>query len=71
MTDTEKIVKIKQILKPVLDWYFEKLEEEKRGEIDSSYIYDTLWEQLSGIRRGDILTLIETIELEKGNNERN
>jgi hypothetical protein len=52
---------IKEILKPVIDWYFERKEEENKGEIDSSYIYDVLPERFGELRRGDLLKLIELI----------
>lgn len=64
MTDEEKIVKIKELLKPVLDWYAVKIKEEEAGEIDGSYIYDTAYEQFDQLSRGQLLGVIEILAKE-------
>lgn len=61
MNPEEKIKQIKEVLKPVIDWYWDKKKLEATGEIDGSYIYDCLYEQFNDMSRGDILRLVELI----------
>lgn len=52
---------IKKIFSKQIDWYKKKLEEEKTGEIDSSYIYDCAYEQFENIRRGEWVELLKIL----------
>jgi hypothetical protein len=59
MSSDEKLEVLRQVLKPVINWYQRVLDE---GEPDGSYLYDTTYEifndNLSG---GDFQKIIETL----------
>lgn len=58
MNDAEKIEKLRETLKPVIDWYRKVLED---GELDGSYLYDTTYEMFDNLSRGDFQKIIETL----------
>ena len=59
MTDTQKIEQLREVLKPVIDWY-RKIKEE--GEPDCSYLYDTTYEMFNdNLSSGDFQQIIEVL----------
>jgi hypothetical protein len=60
MNDSERVEKLRQILKPVIDWY---VGVEQDGEPDSSYLYDTTYEVFNeNLRGGDFQSIIEILK---------
>jgi len=60
MSDTEKIEKLQNILKSIIDWYKAT---EVEGEPDSSYLYDVTVEQFeNNLSRGDYQQIIEILK---------
>lgn len=59
ISDSEKIQKLRQLLKTTIDWY----KEHKANEAsDSSYLYDITVEHLTdNLTRSDAMILIETL----------
>lgn len=59
LSDNEKIERLRQVLKPVIEWY-RKIQEE--GEPDSSYLYDVTYEKFEdNLSRGDFQQIIEIL----------
>ena len=61
MKNEEKILKLKIILAEQIEWYKKNKILEKKGERDSSYIYDCLYKEFNNLRRNDFLEIIETL----------
>lgn len=58
----EELQELRKILKPVIEWYEQVLEE---GEPDSSYLYDMTYEQFNDLSRGDFQRIIEIVREKK------
>lgn len=63
MSDTEKLDKLRTILRPVITWYEKVLAE---GEPDDSYLYDVTYEKFEELSRGDFQSIIEILRTEGG-----
>ncbi len=56
VTDEQKIIRLKEILKPQIEWYLEHLE--TQGE---DYVYDELYDQFNDLTRADTVEIIEIL----------
>lgn len=62
MNNEERIKRLREILKPVIDWY-NKIEAE--GEPDGSYLYDTTYEMFNdNLTSGNYQEIIEILKSE-------
>jgi hypothetical protein len=62
MSDEKKIIELRRILKPVIDWYEKVLQD---GEPDGSYLYDTTYEVFNdNLSRGAFQNIIEILRSE-------
>jgi len=59
--EKETIEEIIGLLSEPISLYKKYKAEELRGEVDNSYIYDTAYEWLSNLRRGDVVRLLELL----------
>lgn len=61
-SSAEKLDSIRVILDKQIAWYKEYSEKEKNGEVDSSYVYDQMYEVFQdNLSRGDFVAIIEEL----------
>lgn len=59
MSNDEKVARLQQLLKPIIDWYKQA---EADSDIDSSYLYDMTVERFDDLGRGDFQEIVEILK---------
>ena len=61
-SDTDRVENLRKILSLQIDWYREYSEKEETGEVDSSYVYDQMYEIFQdNLSRGEFVAIIEEL----------